>query len=95
MLQDFVNLAVTQQSEQTQNWHILTSNGASSQTLLTGELAIHSISMSNTIMLAICTALVLFMVPGLALFYAGLVRRKNVTTMLLQTMASMFITTII
>ena len=31
-----------------------------------------------------CTALVLFMVPGLALFYAGMVRSRNALTMMLQ-----------
>lgn len=77
-------------------WHVLTSDGASTQTLITGtDYASQFISLPNTIMLAICTALVLLMVPGLAFFYAGLVRRKNVTTMLLQTVASMFITTFI
>lgn len=75
--------------------HVLTSDGASTQTLITGQMAQAYISVPNTIMLAICTALVLLMVPGLAFFYCGLVRRKNVTTMILQTMASMFITTII
>ncbi len=36
-----------------------------------------------TAWMLVCSALVLFMTPGLALFYAGMVRRKNVlsTTM--------------
>lgn len=35
------------------------------------------INLADTGFLAVCTALVLFMTPGLALFYAGMVRRKN------------------
>ena len=34
--------------------------------------------------LLVCTALVLFMIPGLALFYGGMVRSKNVLNMLLM-----------
>ena len=36
--------------------------------------------------LLISTALVLFMIPGLALFYGGMVRSKNVLNMLLMNM---------
>ena len=36
----------------------------------------------NTAWMLISTALVLFMVPGLALFYGGMVRSKNVLNML-------------
>ena len=32
----------------------------------------------DTAFMMICTALVFFMTPGLAFFYGGLVRRKNV-----------------
>lgn len=35
------------------------------------------INLADTGWLAVCTALVLLMTPGLALFYAGMVRRKN------------------
>ncbi|MDQ1648183.1 MAG: ammonium transporter, Amt family [Frankiaceae bacterium] len=38
----------------------------------------------DTAWLLICTALVLFMTPGLAFFYGGMVRSKNVLTMLMQ-----------
>ena len=42
-----------------------------------------TIDLGNTAFILICSALVLFMTPGLALFYAGMVRSKNVlsTTM--------------
>lgn len=36
----------------------------------------------------ICTALVLFMTPGLALFYGGLVRRKNVVNTMMSSIAT-------
>ena len=41
------------------------------------------LNVGDTAFMIICAALVLFMTPGLALFYAGMVRRKNVlsTTM--------------
>jgi Amt family ammonium transporter len=38
----------------------------------------------DTAWLLVCTALVLFMTPGLAFFYGGMVRSKHVLTMLMQ-----------
>lgn len=38
----------------------------------------------DTAFLLLCTALVLLMVPGLALFYGGLVRERNMLTIMLQ-----------
>jgi ammonium transporter, Amt family len=43
----------------------------------------------NTAWLLISTALVLFMTPGLAFFYGGMVRSKNVLGMLMQNFAAM------
>ncbi len=43
----------------------------------------------DTAWVLISAALVLFMTPGLALFYAGMVRRKNVLAMLMQNFATM------
>ncbi len=43
-----------------------------------------SIDSGNTAWLLLCTALVLFMTPGLAFFYGGMVRSKHVLTMLMQ-----------
>lgn len=59
-------------------------SGAASQFLVTGHDAYNYISPTATIILAISTALVLFMVPGLAFFYGGLVRKKNVATIMAQ-----------
>jgi Amt family ammonium transporter len=43
----------------------------------------------NTAWVLVSTALVLFMTPGLAFFYAGMVRSKNVLGMLMQNFAAM------
>lgn len=48
-------------------------------TLLAGE-----INGADTAWILVCTALVLLMTPGLAFFYAGMVRSKNVLGMLMQ-----------
>jgi Amt family ammonium transporter len=45
------------------------------------------ISAGNTAWLLVCTALVLFMTPGLAFFYGGMVRSKHVLSMLAQNFA--------
>ena len=39
---------------------------------------------ADTVWVLICAALVLLMTPGLAFFYGGLVRRKNVLSILMQ-----------
>jgi ammonium transporter len=43
----------------------------------------------DTAWLLVSSALVMFMVPGLALFYAGMVRRKNVLATMMQSMAAL------
>lgn len=43
----------------------------------------------NTAFMMICTALVFFMTPGLAFFYVGLVRRKNVCNTMMACVAIM------
>jgi Amt family ammonium transporter len=49
----------------------------------------------NTAWVLIATALVLFMTPGLALFYGGMVRSKNVLGMLMQNLFAMGILAIL
>lgn len=75
-----------------QNMHEL-----GNQILLFGDSAVvgTSINITSTLILLIATALVLFMVPGLAVFYGGLVRRKNVSTIITQCFISMTIVTLI
>jgi len=48
-----------------------------------------AIDPGSTAWMLVSSALVLLMVPGLALFYGGLVRRKNVLTTMLQSFAAM------
>ena len=48
-----------------------------------------TIDAGSTAWMLVSSALVLLMVPGLALFYGGLVRRKNVLTTMLQSFAAM------
>ena len=43
----------------------------------------------DTGFMLICTALVFFMTPGLAFFYGGLVRRKNVVNTMMACVAIM------
>jgi Amt family ammonium transporter len=49
----------------------------------------HDINAANTAWMLVATALVLLMtIPGLALFYAGMVRKKNVLSTLAQSLAA-------
>jgi len=49
----------------------------------------------NTGFMLVATSLVMLMTPGLAFFYGGLVGRKNVLTIMIQSFVSMGITTIV
>ncbi len=49
----------------------------------------------NTAFMLVATSLVMLMTPGLAFFYGGLVSRKNVLTIMLQSFVSMGWTTIL
>ncbi len=54
-----------------------------------------ALNTGDTAFIMLCTALVLIMTPGLAFFYGGLVSRKNVLTIMMQTFISMGIIAII
>ena len=43
----------------------------------------------NTGFMLLCTSLVMLMTPGLAFFYGGLVGRKNVLAIMMQSFVSM------
>lgn len=45
-----------------------------------------SINLANTVFVFFCAALVMLMTPGLAFFYGGMVRRKNILSILMQCM---------
>ena len=49
----------------------------------------------NTGFMLLATSLVMLMTPGLAFFYGGLVNRKGVLTIMMQSFVSMGITTIL
>ena len=49
----------------------------------------------NTAFMLVATALVMIMTPGLAFFYGGLVGRKNVLTIMMQSFLSLGVTTIV
>lgn len=53
------------------------------------------INSGDTAFIIICAALVCLMTPGLAFFYGGLVSRKNVLTIMMQSFVSMGVVTII
>ena len=49
----------------------------------------NEINTGDTGFMMICAALVLFMTPGLAFFYGGLVRSKNVVNTMMMSFAAM------
>jgi Amt family ammonium transporter len=53
------------------------------------------IDTGNTGFMLLCSSLVMLMTPGLAFFYGGLVSRKNVLTIMMQSFVSMGWTTVI
>jgi ammonium transporter, Amt family len=55
----------------------------------------NNIDTGATALVLISAALVMLMTPGLAFFYGGLVRRKNVLTIMMQSFISMGIVTVI
>ncbi|GAB4322517.1 MAG: ammonium transporter [Leptolyngbyaceae cyanobacterium] len=64
---------------------------ASAQTPAGGKSPYDAIDTGDTAWMLISTALVLFMTPGLAFFYGGLVRSRNVLNMMMMSFVSMAI----
>lgn len=54
----------------------------------------NQINSGDTAFMLICAALVLFMTPGLAFFYGGLVRSKNVVNTMMMSLVAMGIVTV-
>jgi len=54
-----------------------------------------SIDIGNTAFMLICASLVMLMTPGLAFFYGGLVGRKSVLTVMMQSFVSLCWTTVL
>ena len=57
--------------------------------------AVTNLDTGNTGFMLICTSLVMLMTPGLAFFYGGLVGRRNVLAIMIQSFVSMGWTTVI
>ena len=55
----------------------------------------YTVDSGDTAFILFCTALVCLMTPGLAFFYGGLVRRKNVLTIMMQNFISMGVIAIV
>src|SRR6266542_6493821 len=54
-----------------------------------------TIDTGNTAFMLLCSSLVMLMTPGLAFFYGGLVGRRNVLAIMIQSFVSMGWTTVI
>jgi ammonium transporter, Amt family len=63
--------------------------------IINKEIRMNNIDTGATALVLMSAALVMLMTPGLAFFYGGLVRRKNVLTIMMQSFVSMGIVTII
>src|SRR5438067_10237406 len=61
---------------------------------ITPEKAMHW-DTGNIAFMLVSTSLVMLMTPGLAFFYGGLVGRKNVLTIMIQSFVSMGVTTVL
>jgi len=55
----------------------------------------HETSSANLVWVLVSSALVLFMLPGLALFYGGMVRSKNVLAIMMQVFTATAVVTVI
>ena len=55
----------------------------------------HAVNIGNTAFMLICASLVMLMTPGLAFFYGGLVGRKNVLALMIQSFVSLSWTTVL
>ena len=56
---------------------------------------VEPINIGNTAFMLLCASLVMLMTPGLAFFYGGLVGRKNVLTIMMQSFVSLGWTTVL
>ncbi len=68
---------------------ILTLIGTLGLPLIAAAADAPAVDTGDTSFIIVCTALVMIMTPGLALFYGGMVRRKNVLSIILQSFAAM------
>ena len=57
--------------------------------------SVPAFNIGNTAFMLLCASLVMLMTPGLAFFYGGLVQRKNVLTIMMQSFMSLGWTTVL
>ncbi|HEY3330076.1 MAG TPA: ammonium transporter [Capsulimonadaceae bacterium] len=69
---------------------VMTAQAASAQ----GNDAVSKVNSGDTAWMLTCAALVLLMTPGLGLFYAGMIRSKNVLSVLMQSFVACGIITL-
>jgi Amt family ammonium transporter len=74
-----------------------TMDGAAAQALTSQLVTVGDqvINVGDTAFMMICAALVLLMTPGLALFYAGMVRKKNVLSTTMHSFFAMGLVTVL
>src|SRR5207244_12015106 len=60
-----------------------------------GGRSVPRLDTGNTAFMLLCSSLVMLMTPGLAFFYGGLVGRKNVLAIMIQSFVSLCWTTVI
>jgi ammonium transporter, Amt family len=65
------------------------------QTLVAQSHSTSTLDIGSTGFMLLCCSLVMLMTPGLAFFYGGLVGRKNVLTIMMQSFVSLCLTTVI
>src|SRR5213594_4166155 len=72
----------------------LAADAASRRRAKGGDAMLH-LDTGNTGFMLLCCSLVMLMTPGLAFFYGGLVGRKNVLAIMMQSFVSMGWTTVL
>src|SRR5579871_4528868 len=75
-------------------WGELTSRRRNPKPLLARPEVVAVFSPANTGFMLLAASLVMLMTPGLAFFYGGLVGRSNTLSIMIQSFASMGITTV-
>ncbi len=70
-------------------------SGCAGESAATEHLTAEAIDTGDTAFMLLCAALVMLMTPALGLFYGGLVRTKNVLSVLMHCVASMGLMTVI
>ncbi|WP_425460570.1 ammonium transporter [Leptospira ilyithenensis] len=68
--------------------------GQETQTSVMPEAAAPSLDKADTVWMLVSSALVFFMIPGLALFYGGIVRSKNILSTMMHSFVAILVMTL-